>query len=213
MIATAIPIFATSNTKLGVALLLTVLVIGLVIYLFFAFCLAKIFEKAGKPGWAGFVPIYSSWVYYEIGGKPGWLVLIGLLSAIPVVGFIAGLALFVIDIIVSLEVAKRFGRSPVFAIFLLILLPFIGLPMLAFGDSRYQSPSPAGPVPTTPMGPTPPLPPPPSMTPPIGPTPMPPAPMAGPPGGVVSPSVPPAQNPPSGPTPPLPPTLPPPPTQ
>ena len=32
----------------------------------------KLFEKAGKPGWASLIPIYNIIVMFEIVGKPMW---------------------------------------------------------------------------------------------------------------------------------------------
>lgn len=126
--------------KLGGAIILLLFLIGLAVYFFFAYCLSKIFVKAGKPAWAGYIPICNSWIYYEVGGKPGWLVLFFLLTFIPIVNILIIIGLLVIDVLVSLEIAKRFNRSAVFGIFLLFLLPFIGVPILAFGKSKYNTP-------------------------------------------------------------------------
>jgi low affinity Fe/Cu permease len=53
----------------------------------------------------------------------------------------------VIAIIVAIEVAKRFGKSAAFGIFLVAILAFIGIPILGFGDAVYTpqgaAPSPA----------------------------------------------------------------------
>ena len=90
----------------------------------------KIFDKAGKPGWAAIVPFYNMWVLVEICGKSAlWFVLL----FIPCVGIIVSLLL-------DIELAKVFGKGPGFGIGI-ILLPFIFLPMLAFGDATYQGPS------------------------------------------------------------------------
>jgi uncharacterized membrane protein YhaH (DUF805 family) len=88
----------------------------------------KIFEKAGKPGWAAIVPIYNIIVLLEIVRKPLWWIVLFL---IPCVNFIAA-------VLIALELAKVFGKSAGFAVGL-IFLPFIFYPMLAFGDARYQA--------------------------------------------------------------------------
>jgi hypothetical protein len=93
----------------------------------------KVFTKAGKPGWASIIPIYNTWVLFEIAGKPGWW---ALLNFIPVVGNIIFLVLF---IVASLEIAKRFGKGPAFAIFGLVIFSIIGYMVLAFGKSQYQA--------------------------------------------------------------------------
>lgn len=112
----------------------------------------KLFEKAGKPGWAAIVPIYNMWVYAEVAGKPGYWGLAGLLSVIPFVGWIAALG---VQIYLTIEFTKNFGKEAAWAI-LLILLPVIGYPILAFSkDTKYvgASSKPSG---TKPAAPTPP---------------------------------------------------------
>ena len=86
----------------------------------------KVFEKAGKPGWAAIVPIYNGMVLAEIVGKPNWW---GLLMLIPFVNF-------VVAIILLLGLATVFGKSTGFAVGL-ILLGFVFVPILAFGDAQY----------------------------------------------------------------------------
>ena len=66
----------------------------------------KINVKAGKPGWAAIVPIYSFMVLAEIGGKPSWW---GLLPMIPFIGWI-------FFFIICIDVAKAFGKGAGFGI-------------------------------------------------------------------------------------------------
>ncbi len=42
----------------------------LVIIVFFAFCMWKVFEKAGQEGWKAIIPIYNVYVLTQIIGKP-----------------------------------------------------------------------------------------------------------------------------------------------
>ncbi len=42
----------------------------------------KIFEKAGKPGWAAIVPIYNIIVLCEIVGRPAWWVVLFLIPCV-----------------------------------------------------------------------------------------------------------------------------------
>ena len=88
----------------------------------------KIFEKAGEPGWAAIIPIYNLYVLLKVAGRPGWWIILYL---IPFVNFI-------ISIVVSIDVAKRFGRSTGFALGL-VFLPFIFYPILAWGDATYTA--------------------------------------------------------------------------
>ena len=90
----------------------------------------KMFEKAGKPGWAAIVPIYNIIVMLEIVGRPLWWIV---LLLVPCVNFVVGIML-------CLDVAKSFGKTPAFGIGL-AFLGFIFFPLLAFGDARYVGPA------------------------------------------------------------------------
>lgn len=105
----------------------------LVIYLVTAFITSFVFKKAGKPMWAAYVPVYNSWVLFEMSGKPGWWVLV---NFIPFVGSLLYLVLY---IIAMLELSKRFGYGTLFALLGLVLFPIIGFAMLAFGKAQYAS--------------------------------------------------------------------------
>ncbi|OGI41483.1 MAG: signal peptidase I [Candidatus Muproteobacteria bacterium RBG_16_62_13] len=90
----------------------------------------KVFSKAGQPGWASIIPIYNIIVMLQIVGRPWWWIL---LMLIPIVGI-------VISIIVSIDMAKSFGKGTGFGIGL-ALLGFIFYPILGFGSATYQGPS------------------------------------------------------------------------
>lgn len=91
----------------------------------------KIYVKANKPGWAAIVPIYSAVVMCQIAGKPTWWVI---LMFIPVVNIIVGLAILN-------DLLKTFGKMGLGYFFGTIFLPFIFLPMLAFGKAQYTNPT------------------------------------------------------------------------
>jgi hypothetical protein len=108
------------------------------IILYLAVCLImligiwKVFTKAGKPGIASIVPIWNIVVMVEMAGKPtSWVLLILLVPC----------ANIYFAIMLTVELAKRFGKSSGFAVGL-ILLPFIFWPMLGFGSAQYQPPVP-----------------------------------------------------------------------
>jgi hypothetical protein len=109
------------------------LIIALVVSIVLIAGFWKIFEKAGKPGWAAIVPIYNQIVLLEIIDKPLWWFV---LLCIPCVNI-------VFSILVFLELANKFGKSGGFAAGL-ILLPVVFVPMLGFGSARYQGGSSAG---------------------------------------------------------------------
>jgi hypothetical protein len=102
-------------------------IVWLVVLVLMIAGLWKVFTKAGKPGWAAIVPIYNVIVLLEIAGKPIWWII---LMLIPIVNL-------VVAIIVSIEVAKKFGQGVGYGIGLAIL-PFIFYPMLGFGSASYQ---------------------------------------------------------------------------
>jgi hypothetical protein len=89
-----------------------------------------IFAKAGKPGWAAFIPIYNLIVLLEIVGKPWWWLL---LMVIPLLNVV--FAVWTYNLL-----SKSFGKSEGFTVGL-ILLSIIFLPILAFGDAQYQGPA------------------------------------------------------------------------
>ncbi len=107
-----------------------VLLIELVLVIAAIAGLWKTFEKAGHPGWAAIVPIYNGYIICKIAGRPGWWVI---LFFIPFVNFI-------IAVIVSIDVAKNFGKGTGFGIGI-ALLGFIFYPILGFGDAQYVGPA------------------------------------------------------------------------
>ena len=96
----------------------------------------KVFQKAGKPGWAAIVPIYNGWLYYEIAGKPGWWILISLAAGIPVLGLFILPVVIVLSIFAAIEISKRFGKG-IGMTLLQIFFPFVAYPILGFGDAKY----------------------------------------------------------------------------
>lgn len=89
-----------------------------------------LYAKAGKPGWAAIVPIYNSIVMIEIVGKPMiWILWLLIPCTAPVFG------IWLINLFV-----KSFGKSEGYTVGV-IFLPFIFLPMLAFGNNPYLGPT------------------------------------------------------------------------
>ncbi len=89
----------------------------------------KIYEKAGKPGWAVLIPFYNIYVLLKIVGRPGWWLL---LFFIPLVNIIIG-------IIVTNDLAKSFGQGVGFTLGLIFLSPVFIL-LLGFGNYKYIGP-------------------------------------------------------------------------
>ena len=107
--------------------------VGLVLYIgFIVLILAsmwKIFAKMTQPGWYGIIPIFNYCVIAKQSGKDWWW---GLLPLLPCIGII-------FLIILWNELSKLFGKGVGYTIGI-IFLPFIFLPMLAFGSAEYQGP-------------------------------------------------------------------------
>lgn len=87
----------------------------------------RTFTKAGKPGWAIFIPIYNCIVMLQIAGRPAWWFF---LTLIPIVN------IFVI-LVLMMDFAKAFGKGAGFGLGL-TFLGFIFYPILGFGDAQYQ---------------------------------------------------------------------------
>jgi hypothetical protein len=126
--------YTTTNVDSGSSLFSGVF---LIFWLAFAILMVaamwKVFTKAGKAGWASIIPIYNTIVQIEIVGRPIWWIV---LLFIPFVNVVVG-------IILANDLAKSFGRGTGTTL-LLIFLPFIGYPMLAFGDATYTGPAASG---------------------------------------------------------------------
>lgn len=90
----------------------------------------RIFEKAGKPGWASIVPIYRTMIMIEIVGKPSIWILWCLLPCSSIV-----FGVWILNLL-----NKSFGKDEAFTIGMLFL-PFIFWPMLGFGSAKYLGPS------------------------------------------------------------------------
>jgi hypothetical protein len=109
--------------------------IGIVIILFAYVMLVTasmwaIHVNAGKPGWACLIPIYSTIVLLEIIGKPWWWLF---LLAIPFLNVVFSIWTYNL-------LAKSFGKSEGFTVGL-VLVPFIFLPILGFGEAKYEGPA------------------------------------------------------------------------
>lgn len=91
----------------------------------------KINTKAGKPGWAIFVPIYHTIVRLEIVGKPWWWLF--LIAILPIIW-----GIWTVNLL-----SLSFGKSTGFTLGLLFL-PFIFYPILGLGSAEYKGPAGSG---------------------------------------------------------------------
>lgn len=105
--------------------------IAVIIYLAIVIALIagmwKAFVKTGAPGWGCIIPIYNIYLMTKMAGKPAWWIIF----------FFIPIANIVVLILLSIEVAKGFGKSDGFGIGL-GLLPFVFWPILGIGDATWQ---------------------------------------------------------------------------
>src|ERR1700753_1328417 len=71
----------------------------------------KIYEKAGKPGWAAIIPIYNIIVLLEIIGKPIWWIFMFIIPCVNII-----FAVWTVNLL-----SKSFGQSEGFTVGLLLL--------------------------------------------------------------------------------------------
>ena len=88
----------------------------------------RIFQKMGRKGWEGIIPIYNTYVLFEELYGNGWKFLLMLIP------------LYNIYFIIKLYIdwSNAFGMGVGFAIGML-LLPFIFQLILAFGKAQYRN--------------------------------------------------------------------------
>ena len=118
------------------SIILVFALVALVIAIIQIIAMWKVFTKAGEKGWKSIIPIYNLVTLFRISGLSPWLILVYLLGAIPVVGGIICLILFIYQ---ANSLAKAFGKGTGFTVGLVLLAPIFYM-ILAFGDSKYTKP-------------------------------------------------------------------------
>lgn len=108
-----------------------------------------IFKKAGKPGWAVFVPIYNFYLLSDfVFGNLNYFIVTLVVMAVSFFGWLlnitflsvlATLASIALSIIYCIKLSRVFGKSDAFAAGL-IFLPMVFFPMLGFGNAKYTRP-------------------------------------------------------------------------
>lgn len=104
-----------------------VAVAGVVLFVLPVVGMWKMFEKAGKPGWAALIPVYNLWVLVDVADKEWWWFLVLFIPS-------ANLAAWVI---VNVGVADQFGQRAAFGVALSVLF-FLLYPVVGFGDYEYE---------------------------------------------------------------------------
>ncbi|HEY4112088.1 signal peptidase I [Puia sp.] len=102
--------------------LLVLLLIQVVILLLPSVGAAKLFEKAGVPGWKAYIPFYNTWIMMTLAERPKHWVF---WQVIPVVGWFISLGIYV-------EFVKVFGKFRLWEHAMASLLPLIYFPMIGY---------------------------------------------------------------------------------
>lgn len=111
-----------------IAFLSSFFIIFVIIFILLIASIWVLYEKAGKPGWASIIPIYSIITMLKIIGKPWWWFLLMMIPPIGAIWAIWSLNLFI----------AKFGKGPGYTIGC-IFLPFVFFPVLAFSsDTRFE---------------------------------------------------------------------------
>ncbi len=104
-------------------------VVSLVIAVISIVGMWKMFEKAGKPGWASIVPFYNLYMLFDIAWGNGILFLTMLVPCVNLV----------FSLICLNKLARAFGKGVGFFIGLIFLGPIFYC-ILGFGDAEYIGP-------------------------------------------------------------------------
>lgn len=132
--------------EIVLAFFLVFCIIALIVYLLKAIGRYKLFKKANVEGWKAFIPIYNTYVECEITGISTYWVLISIVigfcsSFLGPLAFLGYIAQLYFSIILSLSLARSYGKTEAFGICMFLLGP-IFYPMLGFGKSDYEGPKP-----------------------------------------------------------------------
>jgi len=117
------PTIYESNINFDYIYIIIIAVIILLVLLFTFLSLSKVFKKANRSAISAWIPFYNIWLLVEIANKPKYYFF---LSLIPILGIIP----------INIAIAKSFRKSSLFALGM-SFLPFIFLPILAFGKNEY----------------------------------------------------------------------------
>lgn len=116
--------------------LLAIIVVGIVGGWF-------VYKKAGREGWAAIIPIYTTYILYEITWGNGILGLIYVALAVigalgwPIISLLCTLMVVALNIFTFYKLAKAFGEGIPFTVGLVLLSPIFML-ILGLSANKYQ---------------------------------------------------------------------------
>jgi hypothetical protein len=101
---------------------------GIIVGLIWVLSLWQVFTKAGYKGWKCLIPIYNVYILSKIGSQPTWVFILAILPVTSVIGML----------LISITVAKSFGKSSLFGIIALYLFSFFGYMYIGWGQAEYK---------------------------------------------------------------------------
>jgi hypothetical protein len=102
----------------------------LVLPLFYTVVVARLVLRAGQTGAAAYIPLYNVALLFRVCGLSPWL---ALPYFIPLIGLLVHFRL-------SLAVSRSFRCPPLLFVGVLVV-PAVGLPILAYGNFPYRGPN------------------------------------------------------------------------
>ncbi len=111
---------------IGIILIILGALIAVAAVVFYVICWWKLYTKAGRPGWAIFVPVYCAIELFNITWGNGVYFLYMLIPGINVLVILWSL----------LKFSEAYGHGVGYTLGL-IFLPFVFIPVLAFGKSKH----------------------------------------------------------------------------
>ncbi len=124
--------YSFDTTNMSETNMVVVWIVFLVLYIFFSYCLSRLFRKAGGvTPWYAWVPILNVVKVLNLGGFSGWWILINF------VPFLGPLILLIISIIAAHNINLKLGKG-IGSTVLAILLEPIWLVIIAFDQSVWN---------------------------------------------------------------------------
>ena len=129
-----------------IVVFIVAIIFSSVIALFHIIGIWKILKKANQPGWASLIPFYREYLLCKISGVNPWWILIcicaPILHVIPVIGsLVAFLLAIYFVILLSVSIARSFGKDDSYAVGLILLAPFFYF-ALGISDATYKGETP-----------------------------------------------------------------------
>lgn len=139
--------FLSSSFGIAAIIIIVILIlIWLAIAVFYIISLAKLFKKAGKPGWAAIIPYYNKYTILDISGYNWYYIFIYIapiivpiiIAFVPILGSTLNFALSIVVILFnitsSVKLAKAFGKDTAYGIGI-AFVSIVFIPMLAFNKN------------------------------------------------------------------------------